>query len=136
MRNGLWAVLLNSVMGGLQAGGIPEQAVFTFDPPIADSVALNFSDSDDLLPKRGDFRIESCLLMSNPSGERWAVLTLVNQSTSQRLLDEEHIVALFADGTRRHPLNAGHTFRGGERNTLTLNFGDNPFPVVRVEVRQ
>jgi hypothetical protein len=135
MKNGIWPLFLLSGMTCLQAGGIPEQEVLTFDQPIPEALDLRFSDADELLPKRGDFRIESYLLMSNPSGARWAVVTLHNQSSSQRLLDEEHLVALFADGTRRNPINTGYTFRGGERNTLTISFGESPYPILRVEVR-
>ncbi len=135
MKNGIWSLFLLFGMSRLQAGGIPEQEVLTFDQPIPDTLDLRFSDGDELLPKRGDFRIESCLLMSNPSGARWAVVTLHNLSSSQRLLDEEHLVALFADGTRRNPINTGYTFRGGEQNTLTMSFGESPYPILRVEVR-
>ncbi|MET0029830.1 MAG: hypothetical protein ABW101_19525 [Candidatus Thiodiazotropha sp.] len=135
MKFSFWPLLILSGMSALQAGGIPEQQVLTFDQPIPGSLDLRFSEGDDLAPKRGDFRIESCLLMSNPSGERWAVVTLRNLSTSQRLLDEEHLVALFADGSRRNPINTGYTFRGSEQNTLTMSFGESPYPIVRVEVR-
>ncbi len=135
MKYRFWPLLVYSGMSALQAGGIPEQQVLTFDQQIPGSLDLSFSEGDDLVPKRGDFRVESCLLMSNPSGERWAVLTLQNRSASQRLLDEEHLVALFADGSRRHPINTGYTFRGNERNTLTISFGESPFPILRVDVR-
>ncbi|MCG7988780.1 MAG: hypothetical protein JAZ20_04305 [Candidatus Thiodiazotropha weberae] len=120
---------------GIHAEEIPENEVLTLDDPIPGSLYLEFTDADDLLPKIGDFKIISSLFMSNQLGERWATLTILNQSSSQRLLDRQYIVALFADGEKRHPINIEHTFYGKEQITLTINFGKSKFPVLRTEVR-
>jgi hypothetical protein len=117
------------------ADDIPENEVLTIDDPIPGSLHLEFSDADDLQPKIGDFKILSSLYMSNQLGERWATLTILNQSSSQRLLDRHYIVALFADGEKRHPLNIEHTFYGKEQITMTISFGKSKYPILRTEVR-
>jgi hypothetical protein len=59
----------------------------------------------------------------------------VDQSSSQRLLDKQYIVALFADGEKRHPLNIEHTFYSKEQITMTISFGKSKYPILRAEVR-
>ncbi|MEW8262424.1 MAG: hypothetical protein AB2736_08700 [Candidatus Thiodiazotropha taylori] len=129
------SLLLLVLAFAIQAEEIPENEVLTFDDPIPGSLYLEFPDADDLLPKKGDFKVISSLFMSNQLGERWATLTILNQSSSQRLLDRHYIVALFADGEKRHPIDIEHTFYGKEQITLTINFGKSKFPILRTEVR-
>jgi hypothetical protein len=117
------------------ADEIPENEVLTIDDPIPGSLYIEFTDADDLQPKIGDFKIMSSLFMSNQLGERWATLTILNQSSSQRLFDRKYIVALFADGERRHPIDVEHTFYGKEQITMTINFGKSKYPILRIEVR-
>ncbi|MCG8017177.1 MAG: hypothetical protein JAY97_13275 [Candidatus Thiodiazotropha sp. 'RUGA'] len=131
----IFSLLLLMFALTIQAEEIPENEVLTLDDPIPGSLYLEFTDADDLLPKIGDFKIISSLFMSNQLGERWATLTILNQSSSQRLLDRHYIVALFADGEKRHPINIEHTFYGKEKITLTINFGKSKFPILRSEVR-
>jgi hypothetical protein len=63
------------------------------------------------------------------------ILSIKNLSTSQRLLDSEHIVAQFADGERRNPENIKRRFFGSEEVTMTINFGVSKFPILRVDMR-
>ncbi|MCG7913912.1 MAG: hypothetical protein JAY71_08580 [Candidatus Thiodiazotropha weberae] len=131
----LISLLLLMLSLGTQAEEIPENEVLTLDDPIPGSLYLEFTDADDLLPKIGDFKIISSLFMSNQLGERWATMTILNQSSSQRLLDRKYIVALFADGEKRHPVDIEHTFYRKEQITLIINFGKSKFPILRTEVR-
>ncbi|MBW9259768.1 MAG: hypothetical protein K1566_06660 [Candidatus Thiodiazotropha sp. (ex. Lucinisca nassula)] len=131
----IFSLLLLMFSLAIQAEEVPENEVLTFDDPVPGSLYLEFTDADDLLPKIGDFKIISSLFMSNQLGERWATLTILNQSSSQRLLDRHYIVALFADGEKRHPIDIEHTFYGKEQITLTINFGKSKFPILRTEVR-
>ncbi|MES9862281.1 MAG: hypothetical protein ABW157_09930 [Candidatus Thiodiazotropha sp. LLP2] len=128
-------LLLLSITFTVHADEIPENEVLTIDEPIPGSMEIEFTDADDLQPKFGDFLISNSLLMSNQLGERWAVLTIQNRSSSQRLLDREHIVALFANGEKRYPKYAEYTFYGKEHKTMTINFGESKFPIVKVEMR-
>jgi hypothetical protein len=133
--NYLILLLLASISFTAQAGNLSEDEVLTVDEPIPGSVHLEFADTDDLVPKFSDFEIISSLYMSSESGERWAILTIRNRSASQRLFDNEHIVALFANGEKRYPTNTDHTFYGKEQITMTINFGKSKFPIIRVDVR-
>lgn len=117
------------------AANKPENYTLTIDESIADTVHLNFSDDKVLLPEMGEFKIMSSILMSNPSGERWATITLKNLSSYQRLLDKEHIVAIFANGERRYAIHAKQKFDGKEETTLVINFGESKFPILRLIVR-
>ena len=104
----------------------------TIDQPISEGMRLQFENDDELTPKSSEFKILSSLLLSNEIGERWATITLENMSAQQRLLDNEHIVAVFADGDKRYPLNADQKFSGHEVITLILNFGVSKFPILKV----
>ena len=113
----------------------PENYTLTIDESIADNVQLNFSEDKILLPESGEFKIMSSILMSNPSGERWATITLKNLSTYQRLLDKEHIIAIFANGERRYPAQAKQKFDGKEEITMLISFGESKFPILRLIIR-
>ena len=107
----------------------------TLDEPIANGIDLEFVDDDEIEPKVSDFKIVSSLQMSNRVGERWVTITLENTSSQQRLLDKEHIVAVFANGKRRNPVGLEHKFSGKEKVTKIINFGISKFPVLKVYVR-
>ena len=109
--------------------------ILVVDESIPETVNLEFSDASDLLPKIGEFKVLSSILMSNLSGERWATVTIKNLSSFQRLLDREHIIAIFANGEKRRPVHAEHKFSGEEETTMIINFGKSKFPILRVSVR-
>lgn len=109
--------------------------VLTIDEPVPESVNLEFSGSDDLLPKLGEFQIVSSILMSNKNGERWATVTIKNTSSGQRLLDQEHIVAIFANGERRNPATLEQKFSSQEEVSTVINFGKSKFPIIRIMTR-
>ncbi len=106
----------------------------TIDETIPETVNLEFSDASDLSPKIGEFKILSSILMSNLSGERWATVTMKNLSSGQRILDKEHVVAIFANGEKRNPSQAEYRFSGQEEITMIINFGKSKFPILRVRV--
>ena len=117
------------------AGGYSHDEILAIDEPIPETVNLEFSDTNGLLPRLGEFEVMSFILMSNSSGERWATVTLKNNSSHQRILDSEHITAVFADGEIRNPIRANHKFSSHEVVTMVINFGKSKFPVLRVSVR-
>ena len=67
--------------------------------------------------------------MSNDRGERWALVTFMNQASGQRLLTNEVLVAEFADGSERYALNLEAKLEGGETLTRTVFFGYHRFPI-------
>lgn len=119
----------------VHAESYPQNEILTVDELISDTVNLEFADSSDLEPKIGEFEVVSSILMSNLLGERWATVTIKNLTSFQRLLDREHIVAIFANGEKRNPIKAEHKFSGEEETTMIINFGESKFPILRVGVR-
>ena len=97
-----------------------QDEILVVDESISESVNLEFADASDLEPKIGEFKIVSSVLMSNRSGERWATVTIKNLTPFQRLLDREHIVAIFANGEKRNPIEAEHKFSGEEEITMII----------------
>lgn len=93
---------------------------------------LVFVDGSEEEPKKSDFKIENYFLMSSRSGERWATITLRNSAKGQRILSEEQVMAVFANGEKRAPQSLKHTFSRDEIATFTVNFGVSKFPVLYV----
>jgi len=112
-----------------------QDEILTIDKSIPGSINLEFSNASDLEPKISEFKVLSSILMSNTIGERLATVTIKNQSSHQRLLDREHIIAIFANGEKRNPTQAKHKFSGTEEITIIINFGKSKFPILRVNIR-
>ena len=95
---------------------------------------LHFKNDDKLKPVANDFRIVKASYMSNRAGERWAIITFENQSSGQRLLKNEAIVATFADGIQSNAHNLNEILKGNEQRTISVFFGNKQFPIVTVQV--
>jgi len=73
--------------------------------------------------------------MSNLKGERWATITVTNQAHGRRTLNQDQVLALFADGTRHFPLNFTQEFKAQQTVSLLVNFGVNKFPILKIMTR-
>ncbi|KXO14005.1 hypothetical protein AKG98_67 [Moritella sp. JT01] len=104
----------------------------TVDRSVSQDIQLSFPNDYDIDPKRGDFEIVNYVLMSNDVGERWAVITLTNLSSGNREFNNEHLIALFADGSRMSPLQYKLNFRGRETQSITVSFGEHKFPILSI----
>lgn len=138
MNKNVWSIwlcflLLPSL--AVSAETYTRDEILTIDEPVSESLNLEFSDADELVAKMGEFKVLSTILMSNLSGERWATVTIKNVSSHQRLLDREHIIAIFADGEKRYPVQAEHKFSGNEEVTMIISFGKSKFPILGLSVR-
>ena len=60
--------------------------VINVDRAIPNSLHLAFPNDANITPKKGDFNVLNYILMSNNEGERWAVITLTNNSTMTILM--------------------------------------------------
>lgn len=109
--------------------------ILTIDEPTPKIIHLEFPDENKIKPKISEFQLTSSILMSSRTGKRWATVTIKNNSSHQRILDNEHIVAIFANGEKRHPTQLKHPFSGNEEITIVINFGESRFPILRVSVR-
>lgn len=95
-------------------------------------IDLNFPNEDHIHPSNSDFKVVNYTLMSNELGERWAVVTLKNTASGNRIFEKKHLLALFANGDYIHPKTEKHAFEGKEIQTLTLFFGINKFPILKI----
>ncbi len=114
------------------------QAVFaqddalTIDRVVSSDITLAFDNKKNIQPKKSSFMVENYILMSNEAGNRWAVVTLKNQSTGKRIFQSNQLLALFANGDRKSPLSHSEASAAGETKSLTLNFSTSHFPVVEI----
>jgi hypothetical protein len=106
--------------------------VLNVDRSVSKSIQLAFSNDNNITPKKSDFEVINYVLMSNENGERWSVITLTNLSHGERSINQEHLLALFADGSRSEPLTFTSNFKGKETQSLTLSFGENKFPILSI----
>ena len=108
------------------------EKVINVDRAIPNSLHLAFPNDANITPKKGDFEVLNYILMSNNEGERWAVITLTNVSSGNRELNEDHLLALFADGTRLAPQPFKLSFKGNETQSVTVSFAEYKFPILSV----
>jgi hypothetical protein len=106
--------------------------VLTIDRSISKSIQLSFPNDNNIKPKKGDFEIINYVLMSNEVGERWSVITLTNLSSGNREFGHDHLIGLFADGSRKRPLEYKLNFKGQETQSITVSFGEHKFPILSI----
>lgn len=109
-----------------------ETDVLTIDRVVSNNIALAFPNESNQQPKFSDFEVNNYVTMSNELGERWAVITLTNTSTGNRVFEEKHIMALFADGKRKNPKTLKLHFEGKETQSITVLFGQSKFPILSI----
>jgi hypothetical protein len=112
-----------------------EADVLTVDRVVSTNLELAFPNDKNLRPKPSDFELVNYVIMSNELGERWAVLTLTNNSAGNRTLEQDHLMALFADGERKNPLELKLNFEGRETQSITVSFGESKFPILSISSR-
>ena len=104
----------------------------TVERSVSSDVELSYPNDDNINPKVSDFEVLNYVLMSNEVGERWGVITLTNLSYGRREFDQDHLLALFADGSRTKPLEYKLDFKGNETKTVTVSFGKSKFPILTI----
>lgn len=102
------------------------------DSPLIGEAVFCEKDIKEIVPEDNQFQILNLALMSSEQGDRFALITIKNTSVGQRFLKREHLVAIFADCSRRHPVNIEYKFRGGEVLTREINFGISRFPIIKI----
>lgn len=112
------------------------EAILLPDETIIGAELITFPNDDKVRPEKSDFKLLHQVIMSNNHGERWATITLNNTAHGKRIFQSKNILALFADGSRRFPLNYEQEFKAQQVLSLTLNFGFSQFPIVRIIARE
>ena len=111
------------------------EEALTIDSVLPSNMELAFPNNANIYPDISDFKVLNAVLMSNENGERWAMITIKNQSSGRRTLTQKHLLALTANGQRIAPMKLSESFDGGETLSLTLAFGENKFPLLNVYTR-
>lgn len=111
-----------------------EKEVLTVDRIISHNIELAFDNDKNEKPKLSEFELVNYILMSNDLGERWAVVTVKNQASGNRILENDHLMALFANGERSKPAHLKLNFFANETKSLTISFGENKFPLLSISV--
>ncbi len=114
-------------------GQSSEDEALTIDKVVSSNFELAFPNDKNIKPQDSEFALINYVVMSNLIGERWAVLTLKNTSAGNRMLEQQHIMALFADGSRSYPAEIKLNFEGKETQSITVSFGENKFPILSVQ---
>jgi hypothetical protein len=106
------------------------------DEAIIGGELINFANDEKIFADRSDFTIVHSVHMSNIEGERWATITVANTASGKRILSNQHLLALFADGSRRYPLHFSEEFKARETKSLLIRFETDRFPILKIMTRQ
>ena len=113
-----------------------ENDALTIDRALPAEMKLSFPNEYNVQPNISDFNVVNYSLMSNKDGERWAVVTVKNESSNNRTLDESHLLGLFANGERAHPLEFKQRVEGESFTSVILEFSEYKFPLLKVYSRR
>jgi len=109
-----------------------ETEALTVDRSVVNNLELAFPNDKNVKPELSEFELINYVLMSNESGERWAVITLKNSSSGSRVLNQKHLMALFANGRRKSPGELKLNFEAQEIQSITVSFGTSEFPILAI----
>lgn len=108
--------------------------VLSVDRGSLQGMEFMFENDAKITPENSDFTLVNAVMMSSEGGTRVAVVTIRNDASGSRILQAEHIMALFADGSRLSPVSTIDNLKleDGEQRSLTISFGSNDFPILAV----
>ncbi len=119
-----------------QSNADSEKEILSVDESIPGIELIEFPNENYIQPDKSDFTLVHSVIMSNLKGERWATITVKNNASGIRTFDQEQILALFADGTRRFPLSFEKRIQANTVLSLLVNFGSNQYPIIKIMTRQ
>ncbi|MBB1334326.1 hypothetical protein H5154_10615 [Pseudoalteromonas sp. SR44-5] len=127
----LLPLLVSAFVSGLVKAN---DEVLSVDQVALQGMQFSFENDAKVRPKNSDFSVVNSVLMSSEQGRRVAVVTIRNDASGSRILQAEHIMALFADGRRISPMALADNIKldDGEQRTLTLSFGEDNFPILSI----
>lgn len=127
--------LILSLILGIYAHSASASDALSVDRLSLGAMELAFPNDNNIVPEISDFRVINSILMSSEAGARWAVLTLVNNASGIRTLNNRHLIGLLADGNRIEPQEFKQSFAANQTMSITLNFGESQFPLLEVYTR-
>jgi len=127
----LLPLLVSAFVSGLVKAN---DEVLSVDQVALQGMPFSFENDAKVRPKNSDFSVVNSVLMSSEQGRRVAVVTIRNDASGSRILQAEHIMALFADGRRISPMALADNIKldDGEQRSLTLSFGEDNFPILSI----
>ena len=127
----LLPLLVSAFVSGLVKAN---DEVLSVDQVALQGMQFSFENDAKVRPKNSDFSVVNSVLMSSEQGRRVAVVTIRNDASGSRILQAEHIMALFADGRRVAPISLAENIKleDGEQRSLTLSFGEDNFPILSI----
>ncbi|MDX2110467.1 MAG: hypothetical protein SFY80_09535 [Verrucomicrobiota bacterium] len=119
------------------SSSVPTQAseVIRIDDPIPQLADIQFPNPNRYGPEPSQFRMVAATPMSNELGERWALVTLYNPTGGKLELENNMIMATFANGDRSLALNLNLRVDARQNQSFAVSFGSHKFPIVLVETR-
>lgn len=124
------------VCGLLLATTVNASESLSIDRAGIKNLDLYFPNERNVQPDQSDFEVLNYIFMSSEEGERWVVITIRNNASGTRSINQKHLLGLLASGDRVHPEEFKQTFGASETLTLTLRFGESKFPVLEIYSRQ
>ena len=124
-----------TVFGTTSLANNYDRDALTVDRVVDQNIEFNFPNDNNIYPEVSDFKILNYVVMSNEYVERQVTVTLENSSSGNRIFVSDQIMALFANGKRVSPFEEKISFKGGETQTITLNFRNSKYPILRVYTR-
>lgn len=130
-RGLLCAVLM---MGGVlsEASDKAVDNAISFDAMPYRNAKIHCDVPRDVHVLKSDFELVDYFTMSSRKGERFALVTIKNTSTGWRVLQHQHLVAVFADCSFVFPEKIDQRFDGSETLSVKLNLGVHRFPLIKV----
>lgn len=104
----------------------------SIDRVISSAQVFAFPNDKNIKPVLSAFEVINYVPLSNELGERWAVITLSNTATGNRVLEHRHLQALLANGRRVKPQAFKINFEAKETQSVTVSFGKNKFPILSI----
>ena len=124
------------VIAASTAAQADNDTVLRFDTPVQIDGDARFDRDSPLQPSASSFHIREANTLSSDSGERWALVTLENSDGGKRILQNNYLVAEFANGERRHATGLEGAFAPGEQQRKMVFFGYHRFPILRIFTAQ
>lgn len=109
-----------------------QSRALTFEPTPYQNSELFCENDNDILPEKNDFELVHYSIMSSEEGERYAFITLHNTSSGQRLFNQNQLLAVLGDCSRKHPFDIEKKFVGDETISLQVKFGFSRFPILKL----
>lgn len=117
------------------AGELSPDDTLIFEQSPSINSPIHFKQDAPLVPDANNFELMHWQLMSNRNGERWAMVTIKNNATGQRLLAHKDIVATFANGEQSFPvIEVREAFQSKEVRTFSIYFGERRFPIAFIAI--